>query len=155
MQAARSLASAPKPFTAARVAVPRIIRQPVVCPAAAVEAPVAKKLHPSPLNQAPPPVYAIVEVGGTQLFVEPGKWYTVNRLKADVGAKIKFGRVLALKKDGKLAVGMPYLETVNVEAEVLEELRAPKVLVYKMKPKKHYRCERDEQCLPNLVGQMA
>lgn len=27
----------------------------------------------------------------------------------------------------------------QVEAEVLEELRGPKVLVYKMRPKKHYR----------------
>jgi ribosomal protein L21 len=81
----------------------------------------------------------VVEVGGKQLFVEPGKWYTCNRLKADVGAKIKFGRVLALKHDGKLTVGMPYLEKVDVEAEVIEELRGPKIIVYKMKPKKHYR----------------
>ena len=27
----------------------------------------------------------------------------------------------------------------QVEAEVLEELRGPKIIVYKMKPKKHYR----------------
>jgi ribosomal protein L21 len=31
----------------------------------------------------------------------------------------------------------PYLG--QVEAEVLEELRGPKIIVYKMKPKKHYR----------------
>lgn len=82
---------------------------------------------------------AVVEIGGTQMFVEPGKWYTCNRLKADVGSKIKFGRVLALKHDGKLTVGQPYLSNVTVEAEVLEELRGPKVIVYKMRPKKHYR----------------
>lgn len=40
---------------------------------------------------------------------------------------------------GTFAVGQPYLESVTVEAEVLEELKGPKVLVYKMKPKKHYR----------------
>jgi ribosomal protein L21 len=28
---------------------------------------------------------------------------------------------------------------VSVEAEVLEETKGPKLLVYKMKPKKHYR----------------
>lgn len=76
------------------------------------------------------------------MFVEQGKWYTCNRLKADVGARIKFGRVLALKNQGKLTVGTPYLENVHVEAEVLEELRGPKVIVYKMKPKKHYRRKR-------------
>jgi large subunit ribosomal protein L21 len=27
----------------------------------------------------------------------------------------------------------------QVEAEIVEELRGPKVIVYKMKPKKHYR----------------
>ncbi len=47
--------------------------------------------------------------------------------QADVGSKIKFGRVLALKKDGKFDVGTPYLESVGIEAEILEELRGPKV----------------------------
>ncbi len=100
----------PAPFTSSRSACR------VVCQAAA-ETKSAKKVHPSPLTQAAPALYAIIEVGGTQLFVEPGKWYTVNRLKADVGSKIKFGRVLALKKEDKLTVGMPYLENVNVRGE--------------------------------------
>lgn len=117
----------------------------VTCQAAATDAQAVavaaapKKAHPSLLSQAAPALYAIVEVGGHQMFVEPGKWYTCNRLQAEVGSKIKFGRVLALKKDGKLSVGMPYLENVTIEAEVIEELRGPKVIVYKMRPKKHYR----------------
>jgi large subunit ribosomal protein L21 len=61
----------------------------------------------------------VIEVGGSQLFVEPGKWYTVNRLKADVGSKIKFGRVLLHKNQDKVAVGQPYLEQVNVSSENL------------------------------------
>ena len=143
--------SRPVPFTSrvsvaakSRVAVasPSISRQSqqIVCQAAAVEvAEKAQKLHPSPLSIAAPATYAIVEIGGTQMFVEPNKWYTCNRLKADVGSKIQFGRVLALKHDGKLTVGKPYLSNVAIEAEVIEELRAPKVIVYKMRPKKHYR----------------
>ncbi len=92
------------PFTSAR---PRV----AVCQAVAAD---AKKVHPSPLSTAAPSNYAIIEVGGTQIFVEPGKWYTVNRLKADIGSKIKFGRVLAHKNGDKLNVGTPYLENVNV-----------------------------------------
>jgi large subunit ribosomal protein L21 len=108
--------------------------QRIVCQAAATaEAPAPAKLHPSPLSQAPPATYAVVEVGGTQMFVEPGKWYTCNRLKVEVGSKIRFGRVLALKHEGKLTVGRPYLENVSVEAEVIEELRGPKVIVYKVR----------------------
>ncbi len=40
-----------------------------------------KRYHASPLSQAAPDIYAIIEVGGVQMFVEPGKWYTCNRLK--------------------------------------------------------------------------
>ncbi|GFH32203.1 plastid/chloroplast ribosomal protein L21 [Haematococcus lacustris] len=134
-----------RPFASCRAAArPSSVVRPVVCQAQAADVaePEAKKTpryHASPLTTAAPSTYAIVEVGGTQLFLEPGKWYNVNRLKADVGAKIKFGRVLALKHEGKLSVGTPYLETVNVEAEVIQELRGPKIIVYKMRPKKHYR----------------
>eukprot|EP00798_Chlamydomonas_sp_ICE-L_P012668 gene12668-15900_t len=133
MQASRSLAPTHRLLTASRASV-----RPVA--AAKASAPVApKQYHPSPLSQPAPSTYAIVEVGGTQLIVEPGKWYTVNRLSADVGSKIKFGRVLAVKKEGKFNFGMPYVEDASVEAEVIEELRGPKIIVYKMKPKKHYR----------------
>ncbi|GIL50997.1 hypothetical protein Vafri_7067 [Volvox africanus] len=150
-KAGTATTSRPVPFTSrvcvaakARIAVssPSISRQnqQIVCQAAAAEvADKPQKVHPSPLSIAPPATYAIVEIGGTQMFVEPGKWYTCNRLKADVGSKIQFGRVLALKHDGKLTVGQPYLSNVKVEAEIIEELRGPKVIVYKMRPKKHYR----------------
>jgi hypothetical protein len=36
---------------------------------------------PSLHNQPAPEVYAIVEVAGKQMFVEPGKWYVCNRLQ--------------------------------------------------------------------------
>jgi large subunit ribosomal protein L21 len=141
--AARPVAAA-RAFGTARPRVSIVVptKPLIVCQAAATaEAPAqpAKKVHPSPLTIAAPPTYAVVAIGGTQMFVEPGKWYTCNRLKAEVGSKIKFGRVLALKHDGKFTVGKPYLDTVAVEAEVIDELRGPKVIVYKMRPKKHYR----------------
>lgn len=44
-----------------------------------------------------------------------------------MGDTIRLGRVLAHKADGEFKVGQPYLENVAVEAEILEELRGPKV----------------------------
>ena len=52
---------------------------------------------------------------------------------------IELGRVLALKQNGQFKVGQPYLDGVKVEAEILGEEKGDKVIVYKMKPKKHYR----------------
>ena len=60
-------------------------------------------------------------------------------LQADPGSTIKLGRVLAAKDNGNFTCGKPYLENVTVEAEILEELKGKKIIVYKMKPKKHYQ----------------
>ncbi|KAF5839775.1 plastid/chloroplast ribosomal protein L21 [Dunaliella salina] len=128
---------------ASRVASSRTL--PIVRAAAAAPAEDKKtqtKYHPSPLSTAAPSTYAVVEIGGNQLFVEEGKWYNVNRLNAEVGSQIKLGRVLALKEQGKFTAGRPYLENATVEAKLLEECRGPKILVFKMKPKKHYRRKR-------------
>lgn len=50
-------------------------------------------------------------------------------VQAEPGSKIQFGRVLAHKSEGAFNVGRPYLENVTVEAEVLEELKGPKLIV--------------------------
>jgi hypothetical protein len=55
-------------------------------PTAAAEAEVAEQkvaAAPKPTlhSQPAPETYAIVEISGKQMFVEPGKWYTTNRLK--------------------------------------------------------------------------
>jgi len=83
--------------------------------------------------------YAIIDVGGSQKIVQEGRYYSCNRLQVGVGSKIKFGRILAMKKDDKFHLGAPWVEKASVEAEILEEFKGNKVLVYKMNPKKHTR----------------
>lgn len=83
--------------------------------------------------------YAVIDIGGVQQIVEEGRWYTCNRLQAEPGSTIKLGRVLAHKSGGKFTVGQPYLSGVTVEAQVLEELKGPKLIIFKHKPKKHYQ----------------
>eukprot|EP00472_Partenskyella_glossopodia_P005911 CAMPEP_0197541016 /NCGR_PEP_ID=MMETSP1318-20131121/66919_1 /TAXON_ID=552666 /ORGANISM="Partenskyella glossopodia, Strain RCC365" /LENGTH=233 /DNA_ID=CAMNT_0043100141 /DNA_START=62 /DNA_END=763 /DNA_ORIENTATION=+ len=84
--------------------------------------------------------YAVVEVGGTQVIVEEGRWYTVRRLKANVGDIIRLPRVLLMKMgQDKVQLGLPYLEEGVVEAQVVEHLRGDKLDAGKYKPKKHYR----------------
>ncbi|KAK9792688.1 hypothetical protein WJX73_001167 [Symbiochloris irregularis] len=94
---------------------------------------------------SPPPYavstdkYAIVELGGHQLFVEEGRWYTVNKLVAEPGSKIQLRRVMGVKSGGNFTVGRPFLDNVTVEADVVEDLKGPKVMIFKYRPKKHYR----------------
>lgn len=44
-----------------------------------------------------------------------------------------------MKNDGKFEVGRPYLDNVRVEAQIVEDFKAPKIIVFKMRAKKHYR----------------
>ncbi|KAI8100472.1 hypothetical protein M9435_006956 [Picochlorum sp. BPE23] len=116
----------------------QFVQNVVRCKAAEVESiPVTNS--PNPSYEGVADTYAVVDIGGHQLIVEEGRWYSVNRLEAEPGSKIQLGRVLALKSAGEFKVGKPYLEGITVEAEIMEEMKGPKVTVYKMKPKKHYR----------------
>jgi large subunit ribosomal protein L21 len=83
--------------------------------------------------------YAIIETGGKQLWVEPGRFYDVNRLPVDVNEQVTIDQVLFVEHDGEVSIGRPFLAGAMVEATVLKHLRGRKIIVYKMRPKKKTR----------------
>ena len=83
--------------------------------------------------------YAIVEISGKQVWVENGKFYNLNYIATNPGNKILLNRVLMVNNNGNIQIGNPYLADVKIEATVLQHIKGPKLLVYKMKPKKKYR----------------
>ncbi len=83
--------------------------------------------------------YAIIETGGKQLRVEPGRFYDVERLAVEENEKITIDRVLFVENDGEFSIGQPIVAGATVEATVLRHLRGSKIIVYKMRPKKKTR----------------
>lgn len=83
--------------------------------------------------------YAILEASGKQFWVETGRFIEVNNLSIQSGTKILVRRVLFGRKEEEVFIGKPYLKQVKVEAVVGKDFLGPKLLVYKMKPKKKYR----------------
>ena len=83
--------------------------------------------------------YAIVEMGGTQLRVEPGRFYDINRLAADLDETVTIDQVLFVQNDGDITVGQPLVAGATVEGTVLRHFRGRKIIVYKMQPKKKTR----------------
>lgn len=83
--------------------------------------------------------YAIIEAGGTQLRVEPGRFYDINRLALDEDETLTLDKVLFVANDGEATVGQPYVKGATVEATVMHHLRGRKIIVYKMQPKKKTR----------------
>jgi large subunit ribosomal protein L21 len=85
-------------------------------------------------------MYAIIKTGGKQYKVEEGLNLLVEKLnEAEVGQEIVFDEVLLLSKDNKTIIGKPLVEGAKVLATIVAQKRAPKVLVFKRKPKKGYK----------------
>lgn len=86
--------------------------------------------------------YAIVEIGGTQIIVEPGRFYDINLLDAEPDSGYTIDKVLLVNNDNEVNVGRPYVEGATVEGTVMRHRRGKKVIVYKMQPKKKTRKKR-------------
>ncbi|QLE56556.1 50S ribosomal protein L21 [Nostoc sp. TCL26-01] len=86
--------------------------------------------------------YAIIETGGKQIRVEPGRFYDIELLSAQPDEKVTINSVLLVQNDGEVTIGQPLVTGATVEGTVLRHLRGRKVLVYKMKPKKKTRKKR-------------
>ena len=82
--------------------------------------------------------YAIIETGGKQYRVQEGDQITVEKLTAELGKKVTLDQVLMVKKAKEAVVGTPLVAGAKVEAEVLEQSRAPKIIVFKKKRRKGY-----------------
>lgn len=86
--------------------------------------------------------YAIIAAGGTQLRVEPGRFYDINRLPVEADEQITIDNVLMVEDGDDVSIGQPLLEGASVSGTVISHLRGKKVIVYKMQPKKKTRKKR-------------
>jgi large subunit ribosomal protein L21 len=84
-------------------------------------------------------MYAIVENGGKQYKVSPGKAIKVEKLSLGKGSDITLDKVLMVNKDDKSIYGSPYVNGAKVIASVEDTEKARKVIVYKQRPRKVYR----------------
>lgn len=82
-------------------------------------------------------MFAIVEIAGLQYKVEQDQKLFVNRLKGEKGDKVSFEKVL-LTVNGAITVGAPAVSGIVVDAEILDHVKADKVIIFKKKRRKGY-----------------
>jgi large subunit ribosomal protein L21 len=80
-------------------------------------------------------MYAIFATGGKQYRAQVGDAIYVEKLDGNQGDEVVFDQVLMV--EGK--VGTPLVKGAKVVATVEKQGRSPKIIVFKMKPKKNYR----------------
>lgn len=83
--------------------------------------------------------YAIIKAGGKQYRVSEGDTLKVEKLEAKTGEEVKLDDVVFAKVDGKSLIGRPRVSGASVSAEVVRQLRAPKIIVFKQRQKKVYK----------------
>ena len=81
-------------------------------------------------------MYAVIEACGKQYKVQEGDVLFMEKLGAEAGETVKFDKVIMASVDEELKTGKPYLEGAFVEAEVIKNAKARKIIVYKYNPKK-------------------
>ena len=84
-------------------------------------------------------MYAVIETGGKQYQVAAGDQVEIERIPAEEGSSVTFGRVLMLcAADSSVRVGTPTVEAATVVADVVSHKREMKVTTFKMKRRKGY-----------------
>ena len=99
----------------------------------------ADKNSPSQKETSPADTYAIVEASGKQFWIQSNRYYDLDRCHAEVNDVLTLDKVLLFNDGKSLKIGKPYVENAKVELKVLEHRRGPKIIVYKMRPKKKTR----------------
>ncbi|NLL93878.1 MAG: 50S ribosomal protein L21 [Clostridiales bacterium] len=82
-------------------------------------------------------MYAIIATGGKQYKVSEGDIINVEKLGVEAGEKVTFDQVLLVSGDD-VKVGAPTVNGASVEADVINNIKGKKVIVYKYKRKTGY-----------------
>jgi large subunit ribosomal protein L21 len=84
-------------------------------------------------------MYAVIETGGKQYRVAVGDVVRVEKLAAPVGSAVRLDRVLMLGEGEGVRIGNPHLGGTAVTATIKAHGRGPKIRVFKMRRRKHFR----------------
>jgi large subunit ribosomal protein L21 len=84
-------------------------------------------------------MYAVVNTGGKQYKVRKGETLRIEKIPGEVGSPVTFDRILMVADGESIRVGQPVLENVRVQAQIVEQDKARKILVFKYKRRKRYR----------------
>lgn len=84
-------------------------------------------------------MFAVVKTGGKQYKVAANDVLKVEKLEGQAGDTIELTDVLMAGDDKGVKTGTPFLKDVVVTAEILEQTRGDKIIIFKKKRRHQYR----------------
>jgi len=87
-------------------------------------------------------MYAVIRTGGKQYKVAPQDELQIEKIEGAAGDAVQFPDVLMIGGEGEPKVGTPLIAGAAVSAEVVEQGRGPKVIIFKKRRRQNYRRKR-------------
>lgn len=83
-------------------------------------------------------MYAIIKTGGKQYRVSEGQTLRVEKLDGEKGDSVRLDTVLLVGGEGETRIGKPTVDGAAVDAQIVRQGRAKKIIVFKKKRRKGY-----------------
>jgi large subunit ribosomal protein L21 len=84
-------------------------------------------------------MYAVIKTGGKQYRVSEGETLHVEKLAGKPGDSVTFDEVLMVGGTDAAKIGKPTLKGASVKAEIIDQARDKKIIVFKFRRRKNYR----------------
>lgn len=100
-------------------------------------------------------MFAVIKTGGKQYKVTENELIDVEKLDVETGKKIKIKEVLMVGEGADVKVGDPMVKGAEVTAEVVDQRRDRKVVIFKKKRRQNYRRKaghRQHKTVLKIVG---
>nr|WP_299360352.1 50S ribosomal protein L21 [uncultured Paracoccus sp.] len=78
-------------------------------------------------------MFAVLKTGGKQYRVQPGDVLRVEKLAAEAGDRVRFTEILMMGT----TIGAPLVSDAGVVAEVIDTIKADKVITFHKRRRKH------------------
>ncbi|WP_424982226.1 50S ribosomal protein L21 [Maritalea sp. S77] len=84
-------------------------------------------------------MFAVIKTGGKQYKVAADDVLNVEKLDAEAGDTVTFDQVLMVGAEGDVTIGAPLVDGASVVAELVEQKRDKKIVIFKKKRRQNYR----------------
>jgi large subunit ribosomal protein L21 len=84
-------------------------------------------------------MYAVIKTGGKQYRVAADDTLKIEKLSGAAGDTVEFADVLMVGNGDSIEVGAPFVAGATVAAEIVGQVRGPKIIIFKKRRRKHYR----------------
>lgn len=95
--------------------------------------------------------FAIIQSGGKQYKVSEGTILDIEYIEIEPKKKIEFKEILLVHSETETKIGQPFLKDTKVTASVLNQIKSPKIIVFKFKRKTGYKKTQGHRQLMTTV----